>query len=669
MKNKLVAIFLAVLGSAFVLAGDARGNENDAVLVSDNFDRFTQSTPDLGAMSDGTHRWFKRVPVKDGKPMAGLVFGQDGTLFVAYSSPDSPRDTGISAADFTVSDAAIHLTVGPSAMRGRNHTAHISYRAPDVESAASARQPDTYHVELAENWKKEKDVCLYYGATLLASADVAADRGEKDTHEVRAVFAGDRHEVWIDRKNVITFEDRIPGRDDAGYVGFGGTYSIGSFDNFQVRRVALTAKQKAARAARVPSLRFQGKRIFVIGTFDPPLRRNSTIAEEELPVWVDAGVNTVIHYVPKPHTSEKEWEKWKRSVNVYRKYNVGIVYCPYSLYGKQGNRTVMPGAEDIPGKVAYLKKMLAFTAAHPQTFGYYTFDEPENVLYTQYKDWKEKKDRGLAEWIAGGLRWTYDTLKAGDPDAYVMPCIAWWTTYKDLAPLYDVNLANEYPTRVKFPPLQAPLYNVVYDAAMAVEAVRATDRAGVIYMPNMMNIEAEPYRPATLREERYLCFAPITQGAMGIWGYKLARTTPEYRQAVAYPVLREIKRFVPWFLGAQCDERVKSNRDTATADYLKEFPLRVRTVWGEEKVESVKVPGVPDCSYILRYGPGNSYLLLAVSNRKEPMKDVTFALDIEKLPAFAMETLEWRKVKIESNRIRDDFGPFDVRAYVIRPTK
>ena len=131
--------------------------------------------------------------------------------------------------------------------------------------------------------------------------------------------------------------------------------------------------------------------------------------------------------------------------------------------------------------------------------------------------------------------------------------------------------------------------------------------------------------------------------------------------------MRDVSRLIPWFLGEWCDAKITSDRDTATADYLKEFPVRVRTVAGEEEVERVEVPGVPDCSYALRRRPDNTYLLLAVSNRKEPIT-VTFTIrEIQGLPPQALDYLQYRKVAIDEGKITDTFEPFGVRAYIIRP--
>ena len=83
--------------------------------------------------------------------------------------------------------------------------------------------------------------------------------------------------------------------------------------------------------------------------------------------------------------------------------------------------------------------------------------------------------------------------------------------------------------------------------------------------------------------------------------------------------------------------------------------------------EWVEIPGVPDCSYMLRRRPSNSYLLLAVNNRKDAI-EVTFTLDgIDGLPGQAHEYLDYHSVPLEENRITDTLEPFGVRAYIIEP--
>ena len=266
-----------------------------------------------------------------------------------------------------------------------------------------------------------------------------------------------------------------------------------------------------------------------------------------------------------------------------------------------------------------------------------------------------------------GASAVFDTLKAGDPDAYVMPIVAWWTTYRDMAPLYDVNVPNHYPTLHKDAPLQGPLYEVVMDAALAADAARATRRVGFVYMPGIFDTMPGRWRAATLRELRYLCFAPITQGALGVLPWRLGYCSMTYRRAVVYPVLREVSRLRPWFLGEWCDQKLISDRDTATADYLRKLPRRVRLVEGEEKTEKIETDSVPDCSHCLRRRPDNTFLLLAVNNRKEPLQ-VTFTLrDIPDVPDTALDQIEYARVPIANGQIKDTLEPFAVRAYLIRP--
>jgi len=622
-------------------------------LLSDDFSRFTDPLAELGRLPEGGQAWGKRVPVKEGEPQDGAVQGAQGHLVVGYDSGAAPFDTGVYVADFTVADAVLSLTVGPSYLEDRCHNAIVSYRAATTEAAAGGWQPGAYHVDLRGDWSGSRDVVLRYGRDVLAAGNVADRRVLTDSHHVRAAFAGDHHLVWVDERKVIDYWEIDAGRQGAGYLGFGGFYSIGGFDDFRVSEANPGVARPPVNAGGLGPLLFQGRPFFVLGTYNPP-------DEEDLQEWLGAGGNTVVLNPPAPDV--KSSDRWAT------RHGVAAIYFPsVDFYSRQDDKPTVTRPEDVPPKIALLQEMLAVTADDPQTLGYCTFDEPENVLYPAYREWDQKKDQGLARWIADGLRWTFDTLKAGDPDAYVMPIVAWWTTYQDLAPLYDVNLPNHYPTLHGDAPLQGPLYEVVLDAALAADAARATGRVGFVYMPGIFDTMPGQWRAATLRELRYLCFAPVTQGALGVLAWRLGYCSLAYRRAVVYPVLRELSRLRPWFLGEWCDGKVTSDRDTATVDYLRQLPRRVRLVEGEEKAETVETDAVPDCSHCLRRRPDNTYLLLAVNNRKEPVA-VTFTLkDIPDLPETALEQIEYARVPIANGQIQDTLEPFGVRAYLIEP--
>jgi len=142
----------------------------------------------------------------------------------------------------------------------------------------------------------------------------------------------------------------------------------------------------------------------------------------------------------------------------------------------------------------------------------------------------------------------------------------------------------------------------------------------------------------------------------------------DYRRAVIYPVMREVTRLMPWLYGEWHDGLVTSDHDTATAEYLTELPTRVRLVADEEDGEMTRVEGeaVPDVSHCLRRAADNTWLLLAVSNRREPVT-VTFTLDIEGLPEKSLDLIQWREVNIADGTIMDEMEPFAVRAWRIVP--
>jgi hypothetical protein len=418
---------------------------------------------------------------------------------------------------------------------------------------------------------------------------------------------------------------------------------------------SLPEAASAVEPHQIPPLLFRGQPFFVNATFNAP-------NEADLQEWLHAGGNTVVFHVPGPDTPAiKLRQSLEESAAWAAKYNVAAIYYPVAV-AEQG--AIHP--EKRPAMVEHLRRMLAVTAKHPQTLGYWTMDEPENAFYEACKS-TNVKNKDLAKWIVSHTKWVYDTLKEGDPDAYVMPTIAWWTMYEALAPLYDVNVPNEYPTYKKDAPLTGPLYNVVYDAAKAADAVRIAHRKSFVYMPGIFDTMPRVWRAATLEELQYLYFAPITQGARGVMSWRLGYCSLPYRRAVVYPVMRQLDRLTPWLLGQWCNEKVASDHDQPTVAYLKEFPVRVRTVADEAAAPTEQVPGVPDCSHVLRRRPNGSYLLLAVNNRKEPLK-MTFRLrDIPGLPTHASEILESRSVRIDGPRIRDEFKPFGVHAYIIEP--
>lgn len=644
------AIILAVAGCAAAQDGAARD-----LPAADSFDRFGEATTDLGALPTGGQAWAKAVTAPDGTVMEQLARGMDGRIWIGYAS-GRVNSPGVWVEGLRVANGVVELTVGPSTMEGRPHTAVITYRAPDGPTAASAHGEGAYHLWLVNDWSGSRDVVLYRGRERLAAADLADEHARDASYRLRIVFSGSHHEVSMDGEPLIDFYDWHAGREGAGFVGFGGFYSQGYFDDFRLSAAEPPGEPSFdTSGGRIPPLVYQGRPVWPLGTYDRP-------RDEDVGEFMEAGGNCVIEPTFSPEAPREERLEDVREAAAWgAEHGIAMVYFPrIDFYSHEDDRTIPTRPEEIPEKIALIEEMLSVTADHPNTLGYWTFDEPENHLYRSYEAYEQEKDAGLARWMSEAMGWTYEAFKSHDPDAYVMPTIAWWTTYEGLAPLYDVNVPNTYQGGEE-------IYQVLYDCVRAADAIRATDAHSFVFMPAVYD-SAEWYLHSR-REMRYSFMAPVTRGAMGILGWRLGRASMQYRRAVVYPVMREVRRLMPWLLGEWHDEKMTSDHDAATADYLQELPERVRLVPGEEDAGLVEVAedAVPDCAHCLRRAADNTWLLIAVSNRREPM-DVTFTLSgIDGLPETALDMIDWDEVPIEDGTISDRFEPFAVRAYRIVP--
>ncbi|MBD3293279.1 MAG: hypothetical protein GF393_10165, partial [Armatimonadia bacterium] len=548
MTKQLMTIALMALIAGGVCAQEIQTGE---LLFSDDFARFTETTTEIG------EAWGKVVTPRDGEPMENLARGTNGALWIGYAS-GKVNTPGVFLREPQVSDGVIELTVGPSTMGERPHTSIISYRAPSGEAAGHAGSAGAYHLWLVNDWSGSRDIVLRYGDQRLAAADIADEHDPRASYRVRIALAGAHHTVSVDGEQVIDFWDWHAGHEGAGYIGFGGYYSQGTFDDFALHEALSEADGPAIDTSngRIPPLVYQGRPFIPLGTYDRP-------REHDTDDWLEAGGNCVI--IPtfsEALPSEERLAQVAADAEWGAEHGVAMVYFPridmFSDWEGEGQTVTRP--EEIPPKVALLNEMMTVTADHPNTLGYWTFDEPENHVYRAYGQWEERKDQGLAEWMAEGLRWTYETLKQSDPDAYVMPTIAWWTTYEGLAPIYDVNVPNTYAGG-------DDRFTVVYDCALAADAIRATDAHSFVFMPPCYDSPDWPLH--SIPEMRYSYIAPFTQGAMGILAWRLGRASEAYRQAVIYPVMSEVKRLLPWLHGEWHDDLVTSDHDTATAEYLK----------------------------------------------------------------------------------------------------
>ncbi len=444
------------------------------------------------------------------------------------------------------------------------------------------------------------------------------------------------------------------------------------------------APAKKSPVKPLSPVKMNGKAFFPIGVYD--LARSKVKQPERLgdvdPVLYECGVNVAFfghlgmpgdkRYPGYSHIA-KAFEKAKKDprfsqIALIINLNDGIygVHDP-SLQGKARRKYRPLNADEVKDREKFVAEALTYLAKQPNVIGY-SVDEPENIFTNYFKANHKGKDinrigYALNDWLG----WLKPLIDKHHPGAYQMPIIAWWGTYKDVAPLYDVLIADQYPRGKgkNQPEFSGNLYEVSLDASRAVNAARnAGGSRTVVYMPPTFNNLRGNWTFATRKELRYLYFAPITRGAMGIIGWRLNRCKQPYRESVVYPTLKELSQFKDYYLGTWHDELVSSNHDTATVDYLKKFVDRDELLADVKlgKKKTVK-DAVPDVSYCLRRKADGSWMLLAVNNRREALDDVALTVDL-KMPQTVREAISGKDVKVAGNVIKDKFAPFDVKVYL-----
>ena len=452
-----------------------------------------------------------------------------------------------------------------------------------------------------------------------------------------------------------------------------------------------------ARVKPLPPVMFKGKPFFPLGAYDTFKYNEAGKFGSIDPDFVAAGGNLTdlgIIYMPEELAGSEVYKRcyrlegqeqffaalekmkddplWK-DVAILIGLGASVMYDDSQIGNKGGHNAMFVPAK---GKALEIRKKVLTDAVkklsqYPNVFGY-TTDEPENFAWTYYNkyhrdDWEKYKDVGLARKIIEWTSWTTPIIRQHHPSAQLVPIIGWWTTYEHTSPLYDVIIANSYPAKKHgMKEFEANLFEIIYDTGKMVEAARKNNKTAII-MPCMYDLRADRI-PMSLNEQLYIMFAPLTRGAMGIHGWRLQRCSDGYRKFVIYPTMKEVHKLKDYFLGEWMDEYVKSDRDTASVPYLKQFQERIREISGmEDETKYVVKDAVPDTSYCLRRRADGSYLFLCVNNMRTPL-EVTYTFALEKYPRFMVDNINRNnRVYFNGNQIKVKFEPFGVHAYIFKP--
>ena len=441
----------------------------------------------------------------------------------------------------------------------------------------------------------------------------------------------------------------------------------------------------AAPVKQLPPMKFHGKPFFPIGVYDLAHRNAKVRLGDVDPELYKCGVNIAFFgnlglpedkMYPGYSHIVKAFERRKNDPE-FAKIALIINLCGEfyaepapELTGSSRRKYKPLTPETLAKRQAFLAEAMHVLSKYPNIIGY-SIDEPENTFTNYFRIARKDMDldAGIGPALNQWLGWLKPFTQKHHPGALWMPVIAWWGTYKDVAPLYDVLLADQYPRAAteNAPEFSSPLYEVSFDAARMVSAARhAGGGRTAIYVPPCFDILKGNWTFATRAEQRYLFFAPITRGAMGILAWRLNRASQEHRDKVVYPTLRELARFQEYFLGEWHDELVKSNRDTATVDYLKKFVKRDKLLNDDkEHGGSMEVLDfVPDVSHCLRKAANGKWMLLAVNNQRTPLS-ATFTMKLPFQPKAMTEAIANRAVPVAGGKFTDKFAPFGVHVYII----
>ena len=441
--------------------------------------------------------------------------------------------------------------------------------------------------------------------------------------------------------------------------------------------VALSAFAEAF--SPLPPVMLKGRPVFPVGAWDVLVRDSSGRTVIDSGFAAAGGNLTIIGSLGLPgHPEYKDYRQPVLYRNLARLEEIPeakdmalIVALDHALYMQETfdeNKKVFYHpvlGNEIQKRIGVLTEDLRKLRKYPNILGY-TIDEPENAFYKYYsknngrlcpKDDKHGLEPMMSEWC----RWFNDTIRREHPEAKLMPIIAWWTSYDKVPEMYDILMPDQYPTKVELMP------EITYDAIMAVKAARKLGgNRTVIYIPPMFD-KCSGYLYLTREQQRYACFSPIVNGAMGICGWRLLRCSENHKAKVVYPTIAELTQLSRFFLGEWHDDLLASDRDTTTAEHLKRFREKVTMAEGGDDGKMVEAKCVvPDVSHCLRRDPATGeYLLVVCSNLTQDAK-VKLIIKNGAFPKILVDFFTREQFPTKGNAVELELKPFDTKAFLFK---
>jgi hypothetical protein len=314
----------------------------------------------------------------------------------------------------------------------------------------------------------------------------------------------------------------------------------------------------------------------------------------------------------------------------------------------QVNTFAMMGSNGYP--VSVIDEQIKWFKDYPALAGWYLFDEPEKRTPALTPEWMKERyaqvkgiDSLHPMWVVhSGVSNAVPYLNA-EPTAYT-----------------DGLMSDTYPVVAGSAEFANPMWNVAKDTRLGVQLSGDHNKIELYFqVVQACGVNGEfGKRLPTFAEERYLSYAPVVEGARGLfyWDYWDANGLPvmerdEFRNNVVAPIAREINQLIPAIISNSSRVTISSTRDTDSAGH-----------------------GIEDVTYL--YGEDDTGGYLIAVNHTAVSIPVTFNLQGSVLSSRGSSAVnipvqfESREVVMTpsgSNRwqLSDTFGPFDVNVYFL----
>jgi len=347
-----------------------------------------------------------------------------------------------------------------------------------------------------------------------------------------------------------------------------------------------------------PVMDVDGEPFFPLGYFDHFTNTTTSVYDARYGPYSQQGINTVLHW-------GSNWSSaWEWSVMAAdRALAHGLQYmAQIHTFAVWGHDKANP---PNPVPIEALDVLVDHLWDHPALIAWYLADEP--ILNGVTASWMQQVY----------ARVQAHDLKPGDHPQLITFCRDETPYFAAEPPLtHDVTMADVYPcdTGNGGAEFSNDLHGVSIETARQIGLIQSYGNT----KPQINCSQASalddgyhtPMRLPTYREQRYLTFGPIVEGARGIlwwdWGDSTdpiyVQERAEYCQNTLGPVATQIGALIPAIISNDISISVTSDHDTDTAGR-----------------------GIEDVTYLLGYD-GEDHYLIAVNHSNAALPSVTFTL-------------------------------------------